>query len=334
MSDESLPAVAGVDVAAKTLEACALLEGGNKRKRKQFENTPEGHAALIAWLISWKVTRVVCEATGVYYLDMAFAIVAAKLPLMVANPRPVNCFIEACGRNFQTDASDADKLAEFARRMHFVPWKAPSEKAFAVHKLGRAVGQLTKRHAATLNRLHAAKATAYTPKSIVSALEREVRFLDRERSKLSSEAAKIIATDAELARKFELLISVPGIAEVSALAILAEVSVLPPDLAGKAWVKYAGLDPMKKTSGTSVNTKTRIAKRGNAKLRGALFWPAMTARTHDPHMCEFAERMVANHKESMEAIVGVQRKLLLGIHAMFRTNQPWNSKPPQTQKSA
>lgn len=334
MSSESLPAVAGVDVSAKTLDASVLLDGGDKRKRKQFGNTPEGHVALIAWLISCKVVRVVCEATGVYHLDLAFAIVAAKLPLMVANPRPINRFIEACGRNFQTDASDADKIAEFARRMHFVPWKAPSDKAFAVHKLGRAVGQLTKRHAAMLNRLHAAKATAHTPKSIVSSFEREIRFLERERAKISADAAKIIAADAELARKFELLVSVPGIAEVSALAILAEVIVLPPDLAGKAWVKYAGLDPMKKTSGTSVNTKTRIAKRGNAKLRGALYWPAMTARTHDPHMYDFVERMVTKHKKPLEAIVGVQRKLLLGIHAMFRTNQTWNSQSPKARENA
>lgn len=329
MSNELLPAVAGIDVAAKTLAASALLEGNNKRKHKQFANTPEGHKALIAWLKSLNVVRVVCEATGVYHLDMAFA-VAADMPLMVANPRPVKCFIEACGCNFQTDASDADKLAEFARRMHFEPWKAPSDKAFAVHKLGRAVNQLTKRHAATLNRVHAAEATAYTPKSIVRSLERELRFIEQEREKLSTEAVKIIGTDPELARKYELLITVPGIAEISALAILAEVSVLAPDLAGKAWVKYAGLDPKKKTSGTSVNTKTRIAKRGNAKLRGALYWPAMTARTRDPHMREFAERMVSNNKKPLEAIVGVQRKLLLGIHAMFRTNQPWNSQPPKS----
>ena len=331
---EALPAVAGVDVAAKTLVASVLMEGSHKRKNKQFDNSPAGFAALIAWLTSWKVVRVVCEATGVYHLDMAFAIVAAKMPLMVANPRPVNRFIEACGSNFQTDASDADKLAEFARRMHFEPWKAPSDKSFAVHKLGRAIGQMTKRHAATLNRLHAAEATAHTPKSIVKALERELSFLERERSKLSAEAAKMIATEAKLARQFELLISVPGIAQVSALAILAELSVLPPDLAGKAWVKYAGLDPMKKTSGTSVNTKTKTAKRGNAKLRGALYWPAMTARTHEPHMREFVERLVSNHKTPMQAIVAVQRKLLLGIHAMFRTNQLWKSISPETQKNA
>ena len=53
--------------------------------------------------------------------------------------------------------------------------------------------------------------------------------------------------------------------------------------------------------------------------------PATTARQRDPHMCESADHMIANHKKPIEAIVAVQRKMLLGIHAMFRTDQPWNS---------
>lgn len=251
---------------------------------------------------------------------------------MVANPRQVKRFIEARARNTQTDVIDADELAEYARRMDFVPWKAPPINGFELHKLGRAIGQLTKRHTAMLNRLHAARASTHTPKSIVKSAEREVQFIERERVKLSKEALRLVKADPDLTRKFELLISAPGIAEVSALAILAELIVLPPNLAGKAWVKYAGIDPMSKRSGTSVNTNAHIAKRGNARLRGALYMPSLVARQRDPHMREFADRMIANHKQPIEAIVAVQRKLLLSIHAMFRTNQAWI--PPPTPKTA
>jgi len=325
MTTETLAATGGIDVSAKTLDASVLRADSNKRKRKKFDNDAQGHQQLIAWLLSWGVVRVVCEATGVYHLDLAFALDAAGVPLMVANPRQVKRFIEAFGCNVQTDVIDSDLLAEYARRMPFTPWKAPSIKAFAVHKLGRAIGQMTKRHTAMLNRRHAAKATTHTPKAIVLSFDREIAFIERERAKLSKEGAKLIAADKDMARKYELLLSVPGIAQISALAILAELIVLPPNLAGKAWVKYTGIDPMSKTSGTSVKSTTRVAKRGNARLRGALYMPAMTARQRDPHMREFADRMIANHKKPIEAIVAVQRKLLLGIHAMFRTDQPWNS---------
>jgi len=324
-------ATSGIDVSAKTLDASVLRANSDKRKRRKFSNDAPGHRQLIEWLQAFGVTRVVCEATGVYHLDVAFALTDAGIPLMVANPRQVKRFIEARARNTQTDVIDADELAEYARRMDFVPWKAPSINGFELHKLGRAIGQLTKRHTAMLNRLHAARASTHTPKSIVKSAEREVQFIERERVKLSKEALRLVKADPDLTRKFELLVSAPGIAEVSALAILAELIVLPPNLAGKAWVKYAGIDPMSKRSGTSVNTNAHIAKRGNARLRGALYMPAMTARQRDPHMRDFADRMIANHKQPIEAIVAVQRKLLLSIHAMFRTNQTWIPQPtPKT----
>lgn len=325
-------ATSGIDVSAKTLDASVLRANSDKRKRRKFINDAAGYRQLIEWLQGLGVTRVVCEATGVYHLDVAFALSDAGIPLMVANPRQVRRFIEARARNTQTDVIDADELAEYARRMDFVPWKAPSTNGFELHKLGRAIGQLTKRHTAMLNRLHAARASMHTPKSIVKSAEREIQFIERERAKLSKDALRLVAKDSDLKRKFELLTSAPGIAEVSALAILAELIVLPPNLAGKAWVKYAGIDPMSKRSGTSVNTNAHIAKRGNARLRGALYMPALVARQRDPHMREFADRMIANHKQPIEAIVAVQRKLLLSIHAMFRTNQTWS--PQSTPKTA
>ena len=328
----STDATAGIDVSARTLDVSLLCTNSSKPKHRTFGNDGPGHQQVVGWLRSHAATRVVCEATGVYHLDLAFALSDAGIPLMVANPRQVRRFIEARARNTRNDVIDADELAEYARRMDFVPWTAPSASAFELHKLGRAIGQLTKRHTAMLNRLHAARATSHTPKAILKSAEREVAFIERERDRLSQEALGLVGVDPDLARKFELLISVPGIAQVSALAILAELVVMPPNLAGKAWVKYAGIDPMSKRSGTSVDTNAHVSKRGNARLRGALYMPALVARQRDPHMREFADRMIANHKQPIEAIVALQRKLLLSIHAMFRTDQTWN--PRATSRTA
>lgn len=256
---------------------------------------------------------------------LAFALRAAQIPVMVVNPRQAKRFFEARGRNTQTDKVDSAELAEFAKRMQFVPWQAPSASAFALHKIGRAINQLTRRHTATCNRLHAALATVHTPKAVVRSLQNEQKFLEKERLTLTREARQLIASEPLLTRRFEQLVSVKGIADTSAVAILAELMVLPPDLSAKAWVKYAGLDPSFKVSGTSVQSKTRIAKRGNARLRSALYMPAMTARTRDPALRAFAERLQAADKTPMQSIVAVQRKLLHGIHAMFRNDAMWDS---------
>src|SRR5262249_55199346 len=69
--------------------------------------------------------------------------------------------------------------------------------------------------------------------------------------------------DPELARKFCHLVSVRGIARVSALHILAELVVLAPDLTSRQWVAHAGLDPRHHESGTSVHKPARISPAGN-----------------------------------------------------------------------
>lgn len=314
----------GIDVSARKFDVAALRDG-KKTVTHVFHNEPGGFAKVISVLKAFPAPRITMEATGVYHLDLAFALRAAELPIAVVNPRQVKRFVEARSRNVQTDKVDAIELAEFNKRMDFVPWEAPSSVAMALHKLGRAIGSLSKQHVATANRAHAAAATAQTPKSITQMLLKTLKFLDKQSAALTREARRLVAQDVELQRRFTLLLTVKGIGETSALRILAELVILPKDLSAKAWVKYAGLDPAMKTSGTSVQTKTRISKRGNARLRAALYMPALSARSHDEHLCAFADRLVANHKTPLQAIVAIQRKLLHGIHAMLKNNTEWDA---------
>lgn len=314
----------GIDVGALTL-AVAILREGKKPSLKQYENTPAGFASLLKQIATLSAPRVTMEATGVYHLDLAFALREANVEVMVVNPRQAKRFVEARARNQQTDQVDAVELAEFGARMTFVPWQAPRPAVMALHRIGRAIGMLTKEHAATLNRQHAARATAQTPKSILTMIAKTLKFIETQRQLLTREARKLIAQDDLLERRYAQLLSVKGIADVSATAILAELMVLPDDLSAKAWVKYAGLDPSGKQSGTSVQTKPCISKRGNRRLRGALYMPALIARQRDVGLGTFADRLIAAHKTPLQAIVAIQRKLLHGIHAMFKTNTLWDS---------
>ena len=319
---------AGIDVSAKTLDVRFLKNPEQMAKTtpaRLFENEPVGHRALIKAMKACGATKVVCEATGVYHLDMAYALVDAGIPLMVCNPRQAKHFIQARMRNTQTDPIDAYELAQFGLRMDFVPWRPPSAAAYALHRIARALHGYVEQATASRNRLHAAEAVRLSPKAVLKALRDEIAFNERLQERLTDEALAGIASDAVLRARMKLLVSVPGIAQTSAVQLLGELCILAPDLSAKAWVKLAGLDPTSKRSGTSVQTKPSISKRGNAKLRGALFMPAMSARRWDKALSAWANRLIAAGKTKLQAIVAVQRKLLHGIHAMFATNTPWNS---------
>jgi transposase len=76
----------------------------------------------------------------------------------------------------------------------------------------------------------------------------------------------LVRQDDLLRKRFELLVSIPGIAQVSAMQLLAELSTMPPDLTVREWVAHSGLDPAHEISGSSVRKASRISRAGNRHL--------------------------------------------------------------------
>jgi hypothetical protein len=116
-----------------------------------------------------------------------------------------------------------------------------------------------------------------------------------------------------------LLVSIPGIAQVSAMQLLAELSTLPSDLTVREWVAHSGLDPAHEISGSSVRKASRISRAGNRHLRRALYMPALVASRCDPHAKAFFEDLLARNKARLQALIAVARKLLHAIYGIFRS---------------
>jgi transposase len=315
----------GTEVSAKEL-VVALRHEEALQPLKTFPNTAEGHQALSCYLRrAGCEVRVCLEATGLYGLDLALALSAqAGIEVMVANPRAVRHFATALMQRSKNDQLDAGVLEQFAARMPFRAWQRPSPAALALHALARRLGQLVEMQTAEKNRQHAAELSPEIPAAIRRDLARSLRAQERAIERLTREARKVIAPEPDLAERFALLDSVPGIAETSALQILAELAVLAPDLEARQWVAYAGLDPREYSSGTSVHKKTRISKAGNKHLRRALYMPALVAVQHDPHWRAFYQHLLERGKFKMQALVAVMRKLLHAFHGMFKTHQPYD----------
>jgi transposase len=174
------------------------------------------------------------------------------------------------------------------------------------------------------NRQHAAGLSQAIPAVVRRDLARSLRAQERALERLTRQARKLIAPDSQLAERFALLDSVPGIGETSAVQLPGELGVLAPDLEARQWVAYAGLDPRHYRSGTSVHKKPRMSKAGNKHLRHALFMPALVAVRHDPHLGAFYPHLLAQGKFKMQALVAVMRKILRALHAMFKAPQPYD----------
>jgi transposase len=313
---------AGIDVSARELVVAIQGQG----PVQIFANTRSGHQQLIGWLRrQGTCVRACLEASGNYSLDVALALAAQPgMELGVANPRLARRFAESLGKRSKTDPVDARMLAEFAARMPFVRWQAPRRTALQLRSLVRTIAALT--HIATQqkNREHAVEASAVLAPVVARELARHTRYLEQRMAKLRQQAQRIVQRDPELQRRWQHLLSVPGIGEVSALQILGELAVLPPTLDARQWVAQCGLDPKRYQSGSSVQARPRISKAGNHYLRAALYMPALVAVRCDAAAGYFYRRLQERGKAKLSSLVAVMRKLLHGIYGMFRHHQNYD----------
>jgi transposase len=316
------PVFVGIDVSARTLVVALERDHQPGRQRREFLNTAVGHEGLIQWLSKSATAVQVCiEATGLYSLDLALALHRAEgIEVMVANPRAIADFAKALLQRSKTDQLDAEVMLEFARRMPFVAWQPPSSPQLDLRALMRRITGLKLVSQQEKNRLHSVSQSAEITPLVRKDIQSHLVQLERHIEKLEHQAETIVQADRELARQFCHLVSVRGIARVSALHLLAELVVLAPDMTARQWVAHAGLDPRHHESGTSVHKPTRISRAGNRYLRSALFMPALVATQHDPNIRAFYQKLVDRGKTKMQAIVAVMRKLLHALHGMLRTD--------------
>jgi transposase len=319
-----VPTFAGIDVGAETL-VLVIRKNEVSMKAQRFANTAADRQRLVKKLAKFPDIRVCLEATGVYYLDLAIALHDAGIRVMVLNPKASHHFAQVLLRHSKTDTVDADTLAQYAERMPYQPWVRPLNEALALRAFARRLHALTRAKAAAKNQLHAITFGPNTPKAIARDLKLAIAQLEKRIQGLTREALAFIALHAPLKQPFALLLTVKGIGETSAIALLGELLLLPAGLTHKQWVKFAGLDPRHFQSGKSIDKRARLSKAGNRYIRQALYMPALTAKTHDPHVKAYFDHLTANGKKPLQAVCAVMRKLLHAIHGMLKHHQPFDN---------
>ena len=298
----------GIDVSAKTLAGCRWREGASEEK--EFRNDGDGHRQMIKWL--GQGARGCLEATGVYHLQLALALRAAGVELMVVNPRVAKDFARSLSNRSKSDQVDARTLLEYVRRMEFRNWEPPSAAVLELRELGRRMTELTRTGVDEKNRLHARRASGMSA-AVVTDLKAHIGQIEKRVRSMEKAAFEVIEKDADLKEQYGCLIQGRGIGKRSAILLLTELAVLDPTMTVRQIVAHAGLDPRVYESGTSVQKAPRISKVGNARIRGILFMNALTAIRHDRGAKLFNARLIARGKKRMQALVAVMRKLLHGI---------------------
>ena len=315
----------GVDVDSEEL-VCVMQVAEERMPLATFANTAAGHKKFIRWATKGgRPARVCLEATGIYSLEFALALHHAQnVEVMVVNPRAIKDFSRACMQRAKTDAVDAGGILEYLKRMPFTAWQPPAPEILELQAINRRIVQLTTERTREKNRRHAAEFAGASADAIAHDIEVNIHHLERRIERMHNSGLQLVRGVPALATKLAHLVSTKGIGEASAMRLLAELLVLPDDLAAPQWVAHAGLDPRPYESGTSVHRPRRITKVGNRHLRAALYMPALVAIQHEPNVKAFYNKLVSRGKKPMQAVVAVMRKLLHAIWGMLKHDQDFD----------
>lgn len=314
----------GIDVGAKTVVVSRRAQG-RTIQTESVAQTAAGHAKLVKQLSTLQPVCIVLEATGVYHLDLAVALTQAGLSVAVINPKSFHHFAQLKLTQSKTDAVDAALLAEYGERMQPPRWVAPDSTHLALRDIGRQLNRIVAARTQAKNRLHALTSRRSALPLLIADEQEAIATLDQRIVRLTQAAHLQIRSSVALSAAYDRLLTAKGVGQTSAIALLAELCVLPRDMRAAQLSRHAGLDVRLTQSGTSVHKSPRLSKAGNAYLRSALYMPALSASAHDPRAHAFYLALQGRGKKKMQALGAIMRKYLTGLWACVRYDQDFDS---------
>lgn len=315
MDTTELGPCVGIDVAAATLvvarrDAPAITE---------YPNNAAGHRALLdALATTAPAARIVLEATGGYERDVAAALTAAGLPVVVINPRQARDFAKATGPLAKTDAVDARLLATFGARVQPPVRPRPDALHEELRELLDRRQQLLQMLVAERARL--TQATGKRLQRIRKDLRSHIADLEKRLRLLDTDLDETLRASPVWAANDDLLQSVPGAGPQTARMLLAFLPELG-TVSDRVIARLAGLAPLAHDSG-----QWRARRRtggGRPGVRACLYMATLVAVRHNPRVRAWYEALVARGKPKKLALVACMRKLLVVLNAMLHHQTRW-----------
>lgn len=308
----------GIDISKKHLDV-AFCEG-KTAKVSRFSNDAPGFAALLKQLP--ENSCCVMEATGPYYLRLAYYLHEQAVAVAVVNPLVIRRFSQMRLVRTKTDQVDAKLIAAYGALEKPACWQPPAVFISELQQEATVLEGLIKQRTAVQNQLealdqmpHVSRQARNTLQKLLDTLEQQIGQLEKS---LADKAQK------QAGEQLENITSIPGIGLKTAIQLLIITQGFSRFENSKQLCSYIGLSPRIYESGTSVKGKARISKLGMARTRAMLYVCAWSAARFNLACRELYQRLLAKGKAKKLALVAVANKLLKQAFAIATSNQKYS----------
>ena len=308
---QDIMTTAGIDASKATLDIA--IHGCVERW--QVANALPGWRALATKLATAGVARVGIEATGGYERGVVRHLRAAGFTVLVLQPAQVRAYAKLCLRRAKNDALDAALIAACAANLDLARTEPDPRLADLAGHL-TFVEQIEEDLARFKTRLEHVD-DRRRRRLVINDI---ARLKARRAAELRRIAGRLRAHD-DLALRLDLVLSIPGIGERTAVALIVRMPELG-HVSREQAAALAGLAPFDNDSGKRKGHRHIAGGRG--RLCRSLFAAGLPAAfCWNKALIALYSRLTGRGKPHKVALTACARKLLIYANTVVQRGTPW-----------
>jgi transposase len=307
--------VIGIDISKASFDISYRQTSGDFLHEK-FSNNEQGFKSFRKHI--HVDDHCIMEASGPYYLKLAYYIHQAQICVSVVNPLQIKHFVRMRMVKAKTDKKDAQMIAVYGEREQPAQWVPDDLHVSKIQQIHTAIEGLHKQASVTMNQLEAFKQHPNKDSELCKVLSALLRSIRVKISRLEDRMIEI--TLAHYQDTFLALKSIPGIGDKTAMMLIALTNDFTKFNSSKKLSSYVGMIPRIYESGTSIKGKGHITKMGNRYMRKLLYMCAWTAKKNNKQCKQMYERLKENGKPEKLIKIAIANKLLRQAYAVGTTH--------------
>jgi transposase len=324
----------GLDVSSKKIDGCISVIDTNQKVIVKssivFSNDLKGFKILENWILKHykekNIPLVVCmEATGIYYESCALYLFEKKFNVSVVLPNKAKQYFQAIGLKSKNDTIDARGLAQMGAERCLRTWQPLAKYFYELRLYTRQHQNLQEQKTVINNQLKSLECGMYINNKIVKQLKRLICVFEKQLIELDKLIKDHINSNQDIQIKANNICKIKGIGILTFATLIAETNGFELFENSKQLVSYAGFDVVENQSGSTFG-RTKISKKGNSRIRRALFMPAFTVITYKQKpFIDLFDRTLEKHNIKMKSYVAVQKKILTIVYSLWKKNEMYDT---------
>lgn len=226
----------------------------------------------------------------------------------------------------KTDQVDARRIATYAWRYadKLKLTKLPSKELLMIKELEAARELLVKMRSQLKNSIkqHELLGEYINNELVVTTVNEQIKKFDADIEKIELKIIDIIKQNKEIEESFNLITSIKGIGQITAVVIIITTNNFNSITDGRKYSSYAGLAPFAIESGT-MNKGSKVSNLANKKIKALLHNGACSAINHDNELKYYYNRKVNEGKAKLSVINAVACKLIYRVFAVIKRQTPY-----------